>query len=77
MWQAGIMQHIVHMFRFRHSIIQRRKAIEENRQPPPPASDKIQLVHISGGFVIIALGSFVALLALGLEKYNQMEIKFN
>ena len=64
MWDHGIMQKINNDIDVRARMSQLRNARRKNRQPPQPPSGNIKLVHIVGGFIIMAVGYFMALISL-------------
>ena len=67
MWGIGIIQHLREIAVFGTKLGHKRNAIKEKRYPPPPPSDKIQMIHLTGGFLILLVGYVSAIFCLAVE----------
>ena len=69
MWESGIMQHLNDKKDFMYFMQNIRNAINENRQPPK-INNKIQLVHMTTGFILLCLGYFLSFILFIIEWFK-------
>ena len=61
------MQHVRDMYDFKNHRDNIYWAKRLNRYPKPPVSDKLQLVHFAGGFIVLGCGFTLALVIIIVE----------
>ena len=66
LWEAGIMQHFNDIVDYREKLTNLKNAQKLDREPPF-ISDKIRVVDMTSGFVLLSFGLILSFIALGLE----------
>ena len=77
MWEVGVMQRINNDIDYTFLLEDLNRARSLNKQGSTPPSGNVELRHLTGGFLVIGIGSGLACLSFMVEQIKRIYNKFN